>query len=121
MRRRLTPFRTSQTPRGAELATAFMALYALTALIAYRWTSMPGGLAVFWVDNGLLAAALLLLRPRYGLAVAAFCFLADLFGARFLGDGDWGHATMIAALDFAEAWTAAVLIRRAGGAGLDLT
>jgi integral membrane sensor domain MASE1 len=121
MRFRLTPFRPSQTRRCAWLPAALMAAYVATAIIAYKWTTIPGGLAVFWPNNGLVAAALLLCSAPAGLAVAGVGLLADTLGARFIEGTPWSQAALIGGLDFCEAWLAAVLIRRIGGAALDLT
>jgi PAS domain S-box-containing protein len=97
-----------------------MACYVIAAIFAYQWT-IVGGLAVFWLNNGLVAAALLLLPTRKGLAVAGVGVLTDALCARHMGGAPWSQAALIAGLDLCEAWTAALLIRRVGGAALDLT
>jgi PAS domain S-box-containing protein len=121
MTRRWTPFRSAQARRSPWLPVALAAGYVAAAYIAYRWTLIPGGLAVFWLNNGLVAAALLLLSRRDGVAVALAGFAADGVFAHTLGHGSWLQSGIIAGCDLGEAWMAAVLIRRIGGAALDIT
>lgn len=117
---KLRLFRPAQAPRSDALPVAFLAAYGLAAILAYTWTTSTGGLAVLWPCNGILAAALLLLSPRPAVIVAAMCTMTDLLCA-YLSGSPPQRAILIAACDLTEAVVAAVLIRRACGAGLDMT
>src|SRR6516165_5806212 len=120
MRFRITPFRPSQARRRVWVPAGLVAAYVATAIIAFKWTMIPGGLAVFWPNNGLVAAALLLCSAPAGLAVAGVSLLTDTLCARLIEGAPWSQAALIGGLDLCEAWIAAVLIRRVGGAALDL-
>jgi signal transduction histidine kinase/CheY-like chemotaxis protein len=112
-------FRSAQTPRPPAAALAFLVVYVAFDLMSYAWTTSAGGLAVLWVNNGLLAAALLLLSRHQAIAVALLCGLADLLAAMLSG-ASWPRGLLIAFSDLAEAALAAILIRRFCGAGLDM-
>jgi len=113
-------FRAAQTRRPAALPVGLFAAYVLTAALAYSWTAGAGGLAVLWVGNGILAASLLLLPRTPALFLAAGCLITDFACARYTGSS-MNQAALIAGCDVAESFLAAVLIRRVGGAALDMT
>ena len=117
----MSPFRSAQTIRSHWYAAGFMAVYAVTALCAYRWTVGAGGLAILWPCNGLVAAAFLLLRRRDAVIVALTCAVIDGLGALWIAPGQGPRALLIASCDLFEAFTAAVLMRRFCGAAVDLT
>lgn len=117
---KLRLFRPAQTPRSDVLPVAFLAAYAVAAILAYTWTTSTGGLAVLWPCNGILAAALLLLSPRPAIIVAGMCGALDLLCA-YLSGSSFSRAVLISGLDVAEAVLAAVLTRRFCGASLDMT
>jgi signal transduction histidine kinase/ActR/RegA family two-component response regulator len=75
---------------------------------------------VLWPCNGILTAALLLLRPRPAVIVAGMCALIDLLCA-YLSGSPPTRALLITGCDLAEAFLAAVLVRRFCGAALDMT
>lgn len=113
-------FRSAQTPRHPLLPAAFVAAYLAAEAVAYSMTIGAGGLAAMWINNGILAAALLLL-PRFpGLLVAILCVIADFVGATVAGSPP-AQALLIAACDLTESVIAALLIRRHCGAALDIT
>jgi PAS domain S-box-containing protein len=118
---KLTPFRGCQARRPNGLPLALVAFGTAAGVIGCKWTTGPGGLAVFWLNNGLVAAALLLLTPARGLAVAGASVVVDVLCTRYLGRTPWGQTAAISAFDLAEAWLAASLIRGCGGAALNLT
>jgi signal transduction histidine kinase/CheY-like chemotaxis protein len=119
MARRIGLFRPAQTPRSPILALAFLAAYVACMILSYTWTATSGGLAVLWICNGVLTAALLLLPRQQVVVLAALCVLADMLTAIRLGSPPL-RAILISACDLGEALLAAVLIRRFCGAGLDL-
>lgn len=116
----VTLFRPSQTPRGVLLPVALLAAYVASAAIAYAMTVGSGGLAVLWINNGLLAASLLLLPRGPAILLAILCTIADFLGATISGSPP-SQALLIAGCDLLESVTAAILIRKVGGAALDMT
>lgn len=116
----MTLFRPSQTQRGLLLPAALLAAYVASAAVAYAMTVGSGGLAVLWINNGLLAASLLLLPRGPAIQLAILCTIADFLGAAISGSPP-GQALLIAGCDLLESVVAAVLIRRVGGAALDMT
>lgn len=119
MASRIRLFRPAQARRAQGLDLAFLAAYAVCALLAYTWTTSVNGLAVLWICNGLLAAGLLLLPRQQALVLALLCTTIDLLAALNSGS-PLGRGLLIAGCDLAEAVLAAVLIRRVCGAGLDM-
>ncbi len=118
---RLGPFRDSQAARPGILTAAFAAGYVGLALAGYAWTTATGGLAVLWLCNGVLAAALLLLSRPHALAIAGVAVATDFLSSYFLGGSGALASATIAGLDLAEAFIAATLARRVCGAALDVT
>jgi signal transduction histidine kinase/ActR/RegA family two-component response regulator len=98
---------------------AFLVVYVAFAILSYAWTTSAGGLAVLWINNGILAAALLLLAQRQAMVIALLCALTDFFGAVLTGSAA-PRAVLIAGSDLTESILAAILIRRYCGAGLDM-
>ena len=121
MIRLTSPFRSAQTRRPHWYAFAFTAAYALTAVVAFKWTVGGGGLAILWPCNGILAAALLLLRRRDANLTALVCAALDGLCVLELGQAGPSHALLIAGCDLGEAVLAAMLMRRFCGAAVDLT
>ncbi len=112
-------FRAAQTRRHPAAALVFLVAYIASAALSYAWTTSAGGLAVLWIDNGVLAAALLLLPKRQAIPLAMFCALTDFVSAVLMGSTP-PRALLISGCDLSEAILAAVLIRRFCGAGLDM-
>jgi len=116
----LTIFRTAQTERHPLLPFALLATYIASAAFAYTLTTGSGGLAVMWINNGVLAGALLLLPRIPAIQIAILCTITDFLGAAISGSPP-AQALLIAGCDLLEAFAAAVLVRRVGGAALDVT
>ena len=112
-------FRAAQTRRHPAAALVFLVAYVASAALSYAWTTSPGGLAVLWINNGVLAAALLLLPKRQAIPVAMFCALTDFVSAVLMGSTP-PRALLICGCDVSESILAAILIRRFCGAGLDM-
>lgn len=113
-------FRPSQTRRAPLLPVALLAAYVTSAIVAYAMTVGSGGLAVLWINNGLLAASLLLLPRGPAIQLAILCTITDGLAAAISGSPP-AQALLIAGCDLLESVTAAILIRRVGGAALDMT
>lgn len=116
----MTIFRTAQTERHPLLPFALLAAYVASAALAYTLTTGAGGLAVMWINNGLLAGALLLLPRVPAIQIAILCTITDFLGAAISGTPP-AQALLIAGCDLLEAVAAAMLVRRVGGAALDVT
>lgn len=112
-------FRPAQTERPAWWPLAFFAAYVTIAAAAYAMTLGAGGLAVLWINNGLLAAALLLLPRSSAIPLAVVCAQVDFLAALLTGSAP-SQAALIAIFDLTESVAAAFLIRQVGGAGLDI-
>jgi signal transduction histidine kinase/ActR/RegA family two-component response regulator len=113
-------FRTVQTERHPLLPFALLAAYVASATLAYTLTTGAGGLAVMWINNGLLAGALLLLPRIPAIQIAVLCTITDFLGAAISGTPP-AQAMLIAGCDLLESVAAAILVRRVGGAALDIT
>jgi len=112
-------FRPAQTARPVWWPLAFFAAYVIIAAAAFAMTVGAGGLAVLWINNGLLAAALLLLPRATAIPLALVCALVDFLAALLTGSAP-AQAALIASLDLTESVIAAILIRQVCGAGLDI-
>lgn len=113
-------FRPEQTQRPPLLPVAFVLAYVVSTALAYALTTDAGGLAVLWINNGVLAAALLLLPRSTGVLVALIAMITDFTAAAMAGSPP-GQAALIAMADLTESIIAAILLRRVGGAALDPT
>ncbi|MDR3509067.1 MAG: HWE histidine kinase domain-containing protein [Caulobacteraceae bacterium] len=107
--------------RGWPLAVGLGLAYAILAVIAYAWTLGAGGLAILWPCNGILAAGLLLLPRGKAITLAVACMAIDCLSAWKVSGGSPLLAVVISGGDVTEAVLAALLIRRVGGAALDVT
>jgi PAS domain S-box-containing protein len=115
-----SPFRRAQKNLPYAYAAGFVAAYAATTAVAYTWTVGTGGLAVLWPCNGILAAAFLLLRRRDAIVAALICATIDGVASLWLGSASGGRSLLIAGCDLAEAFSAAMLMRRFCGAAVDM-
>lgn len=121
-RMRIRPlFRAAQSPRSTCLTPLFALAYIVLSLMAYAWTTATGGLALLWLCNGLVAAAVLLLPAASAIGLLALGAATDFTCAVALGHTPVHQAALIASLDACEAVGAAALARRYGGAALDVT
>lgn len=112
-------FRPAQTVRPNWWPLAFLAAYVILTAAAYALTLGAGGLAVLWINNGVLAAALLLLPRSTAVPLVLVCALVDFLAALLTGSAP-SQAALIASFDLTESVVAAFLIRQVGGAGLDI-
>ena len=113
-------FRTAQAERHPLLPAFLLLAYIASTAFAYALTRGTGGLAVLWINNGLLAAGLLLLPRAPAIQLAILCTLTDCLGAVLSGSLP-AQALLIAACDLLEAVAIAVMLRRLGGAAQDPT
>lgn len=113
-------FRSAQARRSPALPFALLAVYVLATSLATVWAAGSGGLAVFWVGNGILASTLLLLPARQAVVLAA-CYLAIDLTSSFSSGAPPPRAFLMAGCDLTESVLAAILIRRFCGAALDMT
>jgi signal transduction histidine kinase/ActR/RegA family two-component response regulator len=120
MTRAWSLFRRAQAPRSPYAAPAFFFFYLVAAGLAYALTHGQGGLATLWINNGLLAAALLLLPRRDAAPLAIACTITDFLCALLSGSPP-AQALLISVADLSESILAALLIRRFCGAALDVT
>ncbi len=120
MTRAWSLFRPAQAPRSLYAAPAFFFFYLVAAGLAYALTHGQGGLATLWINNGLLAAALLLLPRRDAAPLAIACTITDFLCALLSGSPP-AQALLISVADLSESILAALLIRRFCGAALDVT
>lgn len=116
----LSLFRPAQAPRSAYAAPGFFLAYVITAGLAFAMTVGQGGLATLWINNGLLAAALLLLPRSDAVPLAIACAIIDFLCALLTGSAP-SQALLISIADISESILAALLIRRFCGAALDVT
>ncbi|WP_337185787.1 response regulator [Phenylobacterium sp.] len=121
--RRPRLFRSAQPRRSPLLAPALVVAYVVLAVVAFAFTESEGsgGLAVLWLCNGLLCAAILLLPQRQAIAMCAAAWIADFGFGLVLGANSAAACAVIATADVFEALLAAFLVRRVGGAALDIT
>lgn len=112
-------FRPAEPQRGWDAALLLIAIFALAVYSGVMWSRSVENSTAFWTANGVLAAGLLLLRPRVALVFAAVCVAIN------------GATNVIAHLPVALniAYTSlnlflslgvAVLVRTFCGAALDL-
>ena len=97
---------------------AYVLLFAVSQLLGH-WSVATYGAVVVWLSNGVMAAALLQLHRRPALLVIAACFAINLFSNVVRGDPGvflWINPL----LNLGEAFLAALLARRYGGAALDM-
>lgn len=113
-------FRVAQTQRHPLLPAVLLVAYVTSTTVAYVLTRSTGGLAVLWINNGLLAASLLLLPRVPAIQLAILCTIADGLGAA-IGGSPPAQAMLIAGCDLIEAFGVAFLVRKVAGARLDMT
>ena len=66
-------FRQAQPQRGWKDAGILLAVYALAVLTAVLWFRSVENSTAFWAANGVMAAGLLLLRPKVAIPFVAIC------------------------------------------------
>ncbi len=110
-----------RSDRGWRMTAGFALAYLIVALFAYQWTVGASSLAIVWPCNGILAAGILLLPWRQALVLAAAGAALDFLSSLYLGNTPAPPAALYALLDLFEAFLAALLMRRVGGAALNVT
>ena len=97
---------------------AYVALYCACILIGF-WSARTFDAIVIWPTNGVMLAALLQLHRRQALATVAACFAINLASNVWRGD-PMPFLIVNPLMNLFQVVLAAVLIRRVGGAALDL-
>lgn len=120
MARKIRLFREAQQRRSPWLAPSLVLAYVFATSLATIWSIGSGGLALFWLGNGIMAATLLLLPPRRAIPLVVAFAAFDMMSSA--GSGAPPHrVALMAACDLTESVVAALLIRRFCGAALDMT
>ena len=106
--------------RQAALAVLLTAAFGLSVAMSMAWTMEAGGVAAIWPANGLLAAGLILLKPRWAAALAAVCVAANVAIVGLLSFSV-GEMLIFPPLNLGEALVAVFLARRVCGPQVRLT
>jgi signal transduction histidine kinase len=94
-------------------------VYAVAVFSAVMWGRSVENSTTFWAANGVLAAGLLLLKPRVGLVFGAVCVAINA-GVNVFGELPANLNLYFTALNVAFTVSVAVLVRTFCGAALDL-
>ncbi|MFN3522792.1 MAG: response regulator [Phenylobacterium sp.] len=113
-------FRKAQPRRSPWLVPSLILAYAFATSLATIWSLGSGGLALFWLGNGIMAATFLLLPARTAIPLALLFTSFDMLASAGSGAPPQRVALM-AGCDVVESVLAAILIRRFCGAALDMT
>ena len=70
-------YRPAEPRRGWDAAALLMAIYAFAVFSGVMWSRSVENSTAFWTANGVLAAGLLLLRPKVGALFAAACIAVN--------------------------------------------
>ena len=70
-------YRPAEPQRGWDAAALLMAIYAFAVFSGVMWSRSVENSTAFWTANGVLAAGLLLLRPKVGALFAAACIAVN--------------------------------------------
>ncbi len=97
---------------------AYVALYC-ACLVLGLWSAETFGAIVIWPANGVMLAALLQLHRRQAIATVAVCFALNLASNVWRGD-PMPFLVVNAVMNLYQVTLAAFLVRRVGGAALDL-
>ncbi|MFZ5669508.1 MAG: response regulator [Pseudomonadota bacterium] len=112
-------FRAAEPKRGWKEAALLTGIFLLAVYLGAIWSRTEENSTAFWAANGVLAAGLLLLRPRVALAFAVLCTAINVVMNIF---GELPTILNIAftSLNVALSLTVAVLVRTFCGAAMDL-
>lgn len=97
---------------------AYVALYCVCILVGL-WSARTFGEIVIWPTNGVMLAALLQLHRRQAIGTVAVCFAINLASNLWRGD-PMPFLLLNPVMNLFQVVLAAVLVRRVGGAALDL-
>ncbi len=111
-------YRPADVERGWKTAAILMAVYAVAVFSGVISRSVENSTA-FWAANGVLAAGLLLLRPRLGIAFAAACMALNA-GVNVIGGLPLQLNIAFTSINLAYSVTVVLLVRTFCGAALDL-
>jgi signal transduction histidine kinase len=111
--------RPAQRQRGWDAALILTAVYAVAVYSGVMWSRSVENSTAFWAANGVLAAGLLLLRPRVAIAFAVICLGVNL-GVNVVGRLPLELNLAFTSLNIAFSAAVAVLVRTFCGAALDL-
>jgi signal transduction histidine kinase/ActR/RegA family two-component response regulator len=111
--------RSAEPPRGWKQAFVLMAVYALAVIASVMWGRSVENSTAFWAANGVLAAGLLLLRPRVAIAFAAVC-IAFNAAANVVGGLPFVLNVAFTSLNLVFSLVVTLLARTFCGAALDL-
>ena len=112
-------YRKGEPRRGWRDAAVLFAVYALTLCAGVVWSRSVDNSTVFWAANGVLAAGLLLLRPRLGWAFVAACISLNL-AVNVVSGLPANLNLAFTALNLGFSVVIAFLVRTFCGAALDL-
>lgn len=111
--------RDAEPPRGWKAAFVLTAIFALAVYSGVMWSRTVENSTAFWAANGVLAAGLLLLRPRVAAVFAAVCIAMNL-GVNVIGELPPVLNIAFTSLNLALSLVVAGLVRTFCGAALDL-
>ncbi|MCE3288038.1 MAG: hypothetical protein K0R83_50 [Caulobacter sp.] len=112
-------FRQAQPQRGWRHAGILLAVYALAVLSAVLWFRSVENSTAFWAANGVMAAGLLLLRPKVAIPFAALCIAMNL-ALNVVGGLPLTLNLSFTALNLGYTLVVVLLTRTFCGAALDL-
>ncbi|MBI5939077.1 MAG: response regulator [Caulobacterales bacterium] len=112
-------FRPAEPNRGWEAAALLTAIFALAVFSGVMWSRTPENSTAFWTANGVLAAGLLLLRPRVALAFAIVCVAINAV-TNVIGHLPLALNIAFTSLNLVLSVAVAGLVRTFCGAALDL-
>ncbi len=112
-------YRKGEPRRGWRDAAVLFAVYALALCAGVVWSRSVDNSTVFWAANGVLAAGLLLLKPRLGWAFVAACISLNL-AVNVVSGLPANLNLAFTALNLGFSVVIAFLVRTFCGAALDL-
>ncbi len=112
-------YRKGEPQRGWRDAAILYAVYAVTLFAGVVWSRSVENSSVFWAANGVMAAGLLLLRPKLGWTFVAACISLNL-ASNVVGGLPANMNIAFTGLNLAFSVAIAILVRTFCGAALDL-
>lgn len=112
-------FRPAQPQRGWRDAAILLGVYAVAVLSAVLWFRSVENSTAFWAANGVMAAGLLLLRPKVAITFTAACMAINA-GFNVVGGLPLQFNIAFTALNLAFTLVVVTLTRTFCGAALDL-
>lgn len=112
-------FRQAQPGRGWKDAAILLGVYAVAVLSAVLWFRSVENSTAFWAANGVMAAGLLLLRPKVAIPFGAVCIAMNL-ALNVIGGLPLTLNLSFTALNLGYTLAVVLLTRTFCGAALDL-